>query len=562
MPNPATLDAVEELRRTLGSVALPLEALGAAEARAAKAELVGQIDDYLLPRLREIDAPLLVVVGGSTGAGKSTILNSLVGREVSRAGVIRPTTTTPILVSNPADLSWFESERLLPGLPRLTGSYRSGEHGLFLLPDDDVPRGLALLDAPDIDSVVETNRELGAQLLAAADLWLFVTTAARYSDAVPWGFLKKARERATSLALVLNRVPPEALADVPSHLSELLRREGLEGTPVLTIPEADLSDGLIQARHLEPVRTWLDRLAADAGARHDVVRKTLDGVLRSLPERVEVVAEQIETQIAAAESLAREAEAAYAVALTEIEEGLSNGPLLRGEVLSRWHEFIGTGDFMRQVQTSISRMRDRVKNVLLGKPPVTEEVSAAVEQSIATVVVAACDKAVDRLLEAWRAAPAGRALIATDEVPRSTSPELAETLERALHEWQGYVLELVSAEGASKRAAGRFVSFSVNGLATALMIVSFAHTGGLTGGEVVIAGGAAAVSQRLLEALFGDQAVRDLTAKARADLLLRLTEIVGTERSRFAALATEAADDATAATDIRTAVARIQQAQG
>ena len=33
------------------------------------------------------------------------------------------------------------------------------------------------------------------QLLAAADLWLFVTSAARYADQVPWDFLRKAAER-------------------------------------------------------------------------------------------------------------------------------------------------------------------------------------------------------------------------------------------------------------------------------------------------------------------------------------------------------------------------------
>jgi hypothetical protein len=54
--------------------------------------------------------------------------------------------------------------------------------------EDSIPAGLALLDAPDIDSVVVENRQLAAQLLAAADLWLFVTSAARYADAVPWSF--------------------------------------------------------------------------------------------------------------------------------------------------------------------------------------------------------------------------------------------------------------------------------------------------------------------------------------------------------------------------------------
>ena len=76
---------------------------------------------------------------------------------------------------------------------------------LQLVASPTMPHGLALLDAPDIDSVVERNRSLAAQLLAAADLWLFVTSAARYADQVPWGFLKQAAERSAAVAIVLDR---------------------------------------------------------------------------------------------------------------------------------------------------------------------------------------------------------------------------------------------------------------------------------------------------------------------------------------------------------------------
>ena len=48
-------------------------------AEASRRQLLQQLDDYVLPRLRAIDAPLLAVVGGSTGAGKSTLVNSVVG---------------------------------------------------------------------------------------------------------------------------------------------------------------------------------------------------------------------------------------------------------------------------------------------------------------------------------------------------------------------------------------------------------------------------------------------------------------------------------------------------
>ena len=99
------IDVLRELRARLQACALLLDIPGAQGARATRDEAVDQIADYLLPRLERLDAPLLVVVGGSTGAGKSTLVNSLVGAEVSPAGVLRPTTRAPVLVCHPGDES-------------------------------------------------------------------------------------------------------------------------------------------------------------------------------------------------------------------------------------------------------------------------------------------------------------------------------------------------------------------------------------------------------------------------------------------------------------------------
>src|SRR5918999_1086868 len=118
---PALTSGLERLRSELAALELGLELPSAAGARHVRDELVAQIGDYMLPRLRQMDAPLLMVVGGSTGAGKSTLVNSLVGEEVSPAGVLRPTTRSPVLACNPADMRWFEDQRILPGLPRTSG---------------------------------------------------------------------------------------------------------------------------------------------------------------------------------------------------------------------------------------------------------------------------------------------------------------------------------------------------------------------------------------------------------------------------------------------------------
>jgi hypothetical protein len=58
----------------------------------------------------------------------------------------------------------------------------------------------------------------------------------------------------------------------------------------------------------------------------------------------------------------------------------------------------------------------------------------------------------------------------------------------------------------------------------------------VTGAEAGIAGGSAVVGQKLLEAVFGDQAVRRLADRARADLRVRVTELMAEERARYHAL--------------------------
>src|SRR4051812_50124964 len=112
--------ALAELREALAALPFALEVASAAEGRHVCDELVGQVDDYLLPRLRQMDAPLLMVVGGSTGAGKSTLVNSLVGVEVTTAGVLRPTTRAPVLACHPDDRRGVAGGRSLPRPRRAT----------------------------------------------------------------------------------------------------------------------------------------------------------------------------------------------------------------------------------------------------------------------------------------------------------------------------------------------------------------------------------------------------------------------------------------------------------
>ena len=552
------LTALVRLRSALQHVVLPLELPNVAERRATRSEMVDQLEDYVIPRVMTLDAPLLAVVGGSTGAGKSTLVNSLVGTRVTEPGVLRPTTRSPVLVHNPADAGWFGQDRLLPDLERVHRT-TSDPGALQLVPNTTVPEGLAILDAPDVDSVEESNRALAAQLLAAADLWIFVTSAARYADQVPWDFLRKAADRSAAVAIVLDRTPPEAVDTVAAHLARMLASRGLKDSPLFTVLEGEVDEnGLLPAEAVGEISRWLIELAADSEARAAVVKQTLEGAIRTLTRRTHEVADAVTEQVAAEVRLREDANRAYDKAVHDIVDATEDGTLLRGEVLARWQEFVGTGELLRGLETKVGWLRDRVVNAIKGKPQQAERVTVAVESGLETLILEHAEAAAERAEGSWQSLAPGQALLADagEDLGRA-SRDLRRKTERAVRDWQQDVLEMVRTEGADKRGTARFLAYGVNGLSVALMVVVFSHTAGLTGAEVGIAGGSAVLGQKLLEAVFGDQAVRSLAERASASLTLRVRELVDAERARYLDLLDSLALDGQTPEQLRAAARRV-----
>jgi energy-coupling factor transporter ATP-binding protein EcfA2 len=493
---------------------------------------VSQLDDYLQPRLARLDAPLLVVVGGSTGAGKSTLVNSLVRAPVSAAGVLRPTTRSPVLVSNAADLPWFRKGELLPGLTR-TSESSSDPRTLQLVSAPALGPGVAFLDAPDIDSVVDQNRQLAAQLLAAADLWLFVTTAARYADAVPWELLKTARLRGTVIALVLDRVPADAAGEISAHLAEMLAQHDMSAAPLFVLPETRLDgQGLLPEETARPLHDWFAQLAADANARAAVVRQTLDGALSALRSAVGGLADAADDQAVAARVLDERVIAAYRTAKRTVDDGLQDGRLLRGEVLARWQEFVGTGEFLRTLESRVGQLRDKVVAAITGRPAPGRNLQAALESQLVTLIHGVAADAAEQAYSAWHAHPAGAALL--EPALQRASADLPARADRMVRDWQQWVLDLVRAEAGDKRFVARGAAYAVNGLGLAVMIAVFTSTAFIpTGAEVAVGAGTTIAAQKVLEAVFGDQAIRTLAGRAREELLNRVDALLDAEAARF-----------------------------
>ena len=553
--------ALVELRDTVARVHFPLRLPDVDSARRSAAAILRQLDDYLLPRLARIDAPLLVVVGGSTGAGKSTLVNSLLREPVSPTGVLRPTTRGPVLVCHPADEPWFTEASVLPNLMR-TKAATSDPASLRVVGSVRLRPGLALLDAPDIDSVVETNRSLAEQLLAAADLWLFVTSAARYADAVPWDFLHIARTRGTAVVLVLDRVPPGAANSIAPHLREMLDRNGFGDAPLFVVEEvATTPDGLVPAEAVATVAAWLESLAASAADRAAVVRRTLDGAVAALDPAVRELAAAMEEQVDAARTLSNGVASAYQAAQATVEHGVRDGSLLRGEVLARWQELVGTGEFMRGLQARVARLRDRVVATVTGRPAPAERLQTALESGLVTLVHGAAAEAAEEAASAWRARPGGADLLAGESLERPSSG-LTEQLERVVRDWQRDVLELVRAEAGNRAFAARVGAYAVNALGLVVMIAVFTATAFIpTGAEVAVAGGTTIAAQKVLEAIFGDQAVRDLAAQARTMLLDRVGDVLDGEADRFRRVLAAQQIDPDSAAELHAIADRIRAAR-
>ena len=541
--------ALERLNDVLPRAQYPLPLEEAENLRRLAGNIANQVRDHLLPRAMRLDAPLLVVVGGSTGSGKSTLVNSLLRARLTKPGVLRPTTTSPVLVAHPDDLAWFDSGKVLPNLVRSSTPVHDSR-ALHVVADDSMPVGLALLDAPDIDSIDDANRRLSRQLLSAADLWVFVTSAARYADAVGWELLEQAAARDTVVSVVLNRCPPDATEDLRSHLSEMLSQRGLPAAKLFAIAERKLGeDGMLPLPDVQPIRAWLAGLAAESESRTDIALQTLAGAVRGLDQQLIHLAEGVRRQGDSVDEMGRQVANQFRLAADEVGLATSDGTMLRGEVLSRWQDFVGTGEFMRGVEEQISRWRDRLTGWFTGAQE-AEGVRGAINDGLAALIVehgqAACESAVNQ----WSMTSWGRQIVDMHPALSRTTPDFDADATRAVRDWQADVLGLVAEQGRGKRTKARFLALGTNAVGAALIIVVFATTGGLTGAEVGIAGGASLLAQRLLEGVFGEDAVRRLAQRAKSDLDARVQALFATQLTRFFHITEELLVDTSAADEL------------
>lgn len=319
---------VERTVSSLENARLPLEMPGSIQLAESRAQLFTQLRTRILPHLQTAGLPAVVVLGGSSGAGKSTLFNSLLGEEVSPASVLRPTTRMPLIAAHPSDVESLEGHGLLD-MGKLTVA-------------EGAIRGIILVDAPDLDSVEAANRELARRLLDAADLWVFVTTAARYGDAQAWHTLWDAHRRGMSTAVVLNRVSEKARETVRTDLVARMAEIGIGDDPLMLVPDAGPHEGLLPAQSVAQVRSWLEVIAAShKGA--ELVDRTTQAMLPQLRRQLLELAEAIEMQANSVRDLGDKVRLAAAQPLSKLTTNAKMGRYGQGAPTTSWLSFASSG---------------------------------------------------------------------------------------------------------------------------------------------------------------------------------------------------------------------------
>jgi energy-coupling factor transporter ATP-binding protein EcfA2 len=591
--------ALLNLRKRVAAIPLVFQIAGSEEVKIERGKLLSQIDDYLLPRVRRSAAPVLVALVGSTGAGKSTLVNSVVGVPVSATGVRRPTTNSPVLACHPDDIDWFAENNFLPTLPRVRqeGLARPGRDGLLVLAaSEGMPRGIALLDTPDIDSVVQAHHEFAYQFLDASDLWLFVTSASRYADGPVWEVLQHARERKASLGVVLSRVPQTYRAELTSHFNAMLDANGIAAENRFVIEQVPLIGGMLPADAYQPIRDWLTETATRADRRVAVLTQTMSGVLDTFKTRVPAIAGHVEAQVVLRAELRGAVETAYQGAFDEAGVGLRDGTLLRGEVLARWEDCMVGGDLRpRRGARPVKSAGRKGKRARRG-PSRPAALNSALRSAVESFIVSVADRAAEAVEGSWRADPAGAVLLADAAAEKArdvrakqvfesvfgpagqsgatelaeadlkaadvikaadaaqasafsrSSPDLALRAARAVGAWQDHLARLVDAE--DTRSAVRRMSFDEEALSLVVLVAMLGETAPAKAGAgpPVPApaesedGGILTAPRRMLTSVLGQELLNVLLAKARTDLSDRVRLLLDEELVRFVEVIDAAGD--------------------
>lgn len=324
----ALKERLDDLVECLSTLDFALPSVGLPD----RSELVATIRNYLIPRLDAPNAPLVTAIVGLSGTGKSVLMNSLAGRDISPVGAVRPTTVKPVVWVDVEhnDTYWRDfvsriRERVEPGLDVVV------EH-------DPLVADMTIIDTPPLDLAGEHGSISAARIAALADVCVFVTSAGRYADRRGWQFLETIRRRGVPVLFVLNRTG-DGVEQIRADFAQRLHEYGylLDPDPnaISTIAESPEFAQRMPIDTVAAIRNDLTQLS-NPTFREELLNQTTRGAIQTLVSDANVLAEAATNEQEVVAELIAHVRSAYREQGNELIASLSDGSTAWLADLGHW----------------------------------------------------------------------------------------------------------------------------------------------------------------------------------------------------------------------------------
>lgn len=228
--------------------------------------------------LAHVAEPFLFVVVGEVKTGKSSLVNALLGADVTDVAPDPCTDRIRIIARGES--------------PAAAGD---GPLCVRVTVDDPILDGLAIVDTPGVDSIIDRHQEITEAFLPRADLVLFAFSALNPYSRSAWTFFDLVAgswRRDVAFALTLaDLASPEQIAVNTARLRELAGERGL-ADPLVFLVSATQGRDDPEAGGIESLRRHLRALTAAGGHFAGKLEATRRSGLRLLSELGRVIASQ------------------------------------------------------------------------------------------------------------------------------------------------------------------------------------------------------------------------------------------------------------------------------
>ena len=164
----------------------------------------------LVDSIQQLDELFLLVVVGEFNAGKSAIINALLGQKLLKEGVT-PTTTQ-------INLLRFGEEQ-----ERIT----INEHQQVVTLPADFLAEISIVDTPGTNAIIRAHETITEQFMPRSDLVLFITSVDRPFTESERAFMEKIRDWGKKVVIVINKIDilqeDEELTQVETFVQENAR---------------------------------------------------------------------------------------------------------------------------------------------------------------------------------------------------------------------------------------------------------------------------------------------------------------------------------------------------